>query len=237
MDFLQSGHMLSFDRLQQMQFTGGVAARLLVAAFLGSLVGIDREVHRKASGIRTNLLISFGAALFTFLSAIVAGENSGNKGQIASNIVQGIGFLGAGLILHNRNRVRGLTSAATVWVVASIGMACGAGLYAPAIFATIVVLVATEAVGLIERKTNIKLYTRTYEARGQDTVALEMAVLWAMDRCNRRLTEVERDPIGTLQRLSFAVQTTSKGHRDLVRDLEAKSEIQEVRVYRDGDEE
>jgi putative Mg2+ transporter-C (MgtC) family protein len=73
-------------------------------------------------------LICFAAALFTFLSPIIAGEGSSNKGQIASNIVQGIGFLGAGLILQNRNRISGLTSAATVFAVASIGMACGAGL-------------------------------------------------------------------------------------------------------------
>ena len=122
----QSGRVLSFDRLQQVIITSGVAGRLLLAAALGGAVGIDREYHHKPSGVRTNLLICFGAALFTFLSSIIAGEGSTNKGQIASNIVQGIGFLGAGLILHNRDRVSGLTSAATVWAVASIGMACGA---------------------------------------------------------------------------------------------------------------
>ena len=82
------------------------------------------------------MLICMGAALFTMLSAVLAGEGSPNSGQVASNIVQGIGFLGAGLILHTRNRVLGLTSAATVWVVAAIGMACGAGLYIEAAIAT-----------------------------------------------------------------------------------------------------
>ena len=75
------------------------------------------------------MLICMGAALFTMLSLVIAGDAGPNKGQVASNIVQGIGFLGAGLILHTRSRVLGLTSAATVWVVAAIGMACGAGLY------------------------------------------------------------------------------------------------------------
>ncbi len=126
-----SGHMLTFSQIQQWIVTGGAAGRLLMAAALGGIIGIDREWHHKPSGVRTNLLICFGAALFTFLSPIIAGEGSTNKGQIASNIVQGIGFLGAGLILHNRDRVSGLTSAATVWAVASIGMACGAGLYVP----------------------------------------------------------------------------------------------------------
>ena len=118
--------------------------------------------------MRTNVLICFGAAMFTFLSPIIAGEGSANRGQIASNIVQGIGFLGAGLILHNRDRVSGLTSAATVWAVASIGMACGAGLYFPAIFATVLVLIVLEMVRLLEFRANLKLYSMTYEVRGGD---------------------------------------------------------------------
>ena len=124
---VDAGRMLRFSELEQAVLTGGVAARLLTASILGGIVGLDREYNRKASGVRTNLLICFGSALFTFLSPVVAGELSANKAQIASNIVQGIGFLGAGLILHNRNRISGLTSAATVFAVASIGMACGAG--------------------------------------------------------------------------------------------------------------
>ena len=80
------------------------------------------------AGVRTNLLICMGSAFFTLLSAVLAGDASPDKGRVASNIVQGIGFLGAGLILHNRSRISGLTSAASVLVVASIGMACGAGL-------------------------------------------------------------------------------------------------------------
>src|SRR5271154_6936353 len=156
----QNGHMFSFSQLEQMALTSGAAARLLVAALFGGLIGLDRELHQKASGIRTNLLICFAAALFTFLSPIIAGEGGNNKGQIAANIVQGIGFLGAGLILQNRNRVSGLTSAATVFAVASIGMACGAGLYVPATLAAVTVLIALEGVGVLEKRFNIKLYMR-----------------------------------------------------------------------------
>src|SRR5580698_10576832 len=166
--FLQSGHMISFTQLQQVVLTSGVAGRLLLSALLGGAIGIDREYHHKASGVRTNLLICFGAALFTFLSAIVAGENSTNKAQIASNIVQGIGFLGAGLILHNRDRVSGLTSAATVWAVASIGMACGAGLYGPAVMSAVLVILVLEGVGILEREGNLKSYIVVYEVRGPD---------------------------------------------------------------------
>src|SRR5580698_6448061 len=163
-----SGSVLRFSQFQQWIMTGGVTMRLLLAAFLGGLIGVDREYHHKPSGVRTNLLICFGAALFTFLSAIVAGENSANKGQIASNIVQGIGFLGAGLILHTRDRVSGLTSAATVWAVASIGMACGAGLYGPAVMSAVLVILVLEGVGILEREGNLKSYIVVYEVRGPD---------------------------------------------------------------------
>src|ERR1700760_4112627 len=162
----EPGHMLSFSNLQEAVLTGGAAGRLLLAAFLGGVIGIDREYHHKPSGLRTNLLICFGAALFTYLSAVVAGEGSSNKGQIASNIVQGVGFLGAGLILHNRNRISGLTSAATVFAVAAVGMACGAGLYLPAAVATVLILLALEAIGALEKMTNLKLQSRLYEVRG-----------------------------------------------------------------------
>ena len=83
---------------------------------------------------------------------MLAGDEHPNKGQVASNIVQGIGFLGAGLIIHNRSRVSGLTSAASVWVVASIGMACGAGLFAAATVAAVIVILALELVGFLERR-------------------------------------------------------------------------------------
>ena len=118
-----AGHMLSFSNFEQRALTDGVAARLLLAALLGGLIGMLREYRHKPSGVRTNLLICFGSAMFTFLSPVLAGELGSNKGQIAANVVQGIGFLGAGLILHNRDRVSGLTSAATVFAVASVGMA------------------------------------------------------------------------------------------------------------------
>src|SRR5208283_4910314 len=110
------------------EFVRDATLRLLMACAMGAVVGMEREWRHKASGLRTNMLICMGAALFTMLSVVIAGDVSPNRGQIASNIVQGIGFLGAGLILHTRSRVLGLTSAATVWVVAAIGMACGAGL-------------------------------------------------------------------------------------------------------------
>jgi putative Mg2+ transporter-C (MgtC) family protein len=232
-----NGHMLAFSQLEQWLLTGGAVGRLLLAAALGCAIGIDREYHHRPSGVRTNVLICFGAAMFTFLSVIIAGEGSTNRGQIASNIVQGIGFLGAGLILHNRDRVSGLTSAATVWAVASIGMACGAGLYFPAIFATVVVIVVLELIRLLEYRANLKLYSMTYEVRGGDAEQMTVAILNVMDRENRRLDTLDNQPVGSLQRLSFDVSANRRLHRRLLSELKARPVIDEVYAFRDAEDE
>jgi putative Mg2+ transporter-C (MgtC) family protein len=232
----QPGHMLSFSNLEQMALASGVAARLLIAALFGGLIGLDRELHQKPSGIRTNLLICFAAALFTFLSPIIAGEGSANKGQIASNIVQGIGFLGAGLILQNRYRVSGLTSAATVFAVASVGMACGAGLYVTATLATATILIVLEGVGVIEKRFNLKLYLRIYEVRGNDASEMERTILKAMDSEKRHLGELERSTIGGIQRATFTAQATTKGHSRLKKTLRECECINEVLSFHSSED-
>jgi putative Mg2+ transporter-C (MgtC) family protein len=226
----------AFDRLQQIVVVNGAIGRLLMACLLGALVGLEREINRKAAGVRTNLLICMGSAFFTLLSAVLAGDANPDKGRVASNIVQGIGFLGAGLILHNRSRVSGLTSAASVFVVASIGMACGAGLYAAAALAAVIVIVAVEAVGILERRSNLKLYPLVYEARGSDQNQMLASILEAMDTAGERLTGVERDTIGELQRLSFPLTATKKQHERLRGKLLAEPAIDALFTFRDPEE-
>lgn len=121
--------------------------KLVLAAALGALIGLEREASGKPAGFRTNLLICLGAALLTELSRIVAlepgtGMLRSDPGRIAAQIVSGMGFLGAGTIMKARGAVTGLTTAATLWVVAAIGMAVGAGAYAPAVLATMLVMAA-----------------------------------------------------------------------------------------------
>lgn len=229
--------MLAFDRLQQMLITSGAAGRLLLAAGLGAAIGVDRELHHRPSGIRTNVLICFGASMFTFLSVLIAGDSSPNRGQIASNIVQGIGFLGAGLILHHRDRVSGLTSAATVWAVASIGMACGAGLYFPALFAAVIVLIVLEAVRLLEYRANLKRYSVTYEIRGVDANRMSLSLLRVMDRQNRQLKNVESAPIGELARVLFPVAADRRSHSHLLAELKTAPDIDSVAAFRDPEDE
>jgi putative Mg2+ transporter-C (MgtC) family protein len=235
-EFAQFALPFSFDRLQQLVVVNGAIGLLLTACLLGGVIGLEREVNRKSAGVRTNLLICMGAAFFTLLSAVLAGDASPNKGQVASNIVQGIGFLGAGLIIHNRSRVSGLTSAASVWVVASIGMACGAGLYAAAAVAAIIVILALELVGFLERRGNLKGYPLVYEARGRDQTQMLTSILDAMDKTRERLCNVERDAIGELQRVSFAVIATNRQHQQLKEKLRAEPAIDTLLTFRDPEE-
>lgn len=225
-----------FDSIEQMLVVNHAIGRLLLACLLGGLVGLEREVNRKAAGLRTNMLICMGCAFFTLLSAVLAGDTNPDKGRVASNIVQGIGFLGAGLILHNRSRVSGLTSAASVFVVASIGMACGAGLYATAAAGTVIVILALEAVGFLERRANLKIYPLIYEARGRDQTQMLQSILDAMDKARERLAAVDRDTIGDLQRVSFPLTATKKQHERLRTELLAEPAIDALLTFRDPEE-
>jgi len=113
--------MNSFDLHQ------GMLLRLVVATLIGALVGYEREREGKPAGIRTHGMVSLGAALFTVVSLYGFG-GTGDSARVAAQIVSGIGFLGAGAILHEREAVRGLTTAASLWVTAAIGMAVGTGM-------------------------------------------------------------------------------------------------------------
>ena len=118
----------------------GDVLSIILAVGLGAVVGLEREIRGKAAGLRTNVLICLGAAVFTIISARMAGGQEPIT-RIAAQIVTGIGFLGAGAIIQDRGSVHGLTTAATIWLVASIGMACGAGLYKFATVSTIIAIV------------------------------------------------------------------------------------------------
>jgi putative Mg2+ transporter-C (MgtC) family protein len=130
--------------------------RLLLAAVLGGIVGVERELKHRPAGLRTNMFICFGAAMFTVLSLELASIMGGDHTRIASQIIPGIGFIGAGSILHAQKTITGLTTAATIFVVASIGMACGGGLYGLAVFATVLILLCLQVLGTLERRFNLK---------------------------------------------------------------------------------
>jgi putative Mg2+ transporter-C (MgtC) family protein len=113
---------------------------VVLAAVLGAVIGLEREISGKAAGLRTNILICLGAAIFTIISKQMA-ETGGSVTRIAAQVVTGVGFLGAGAIIQDRGGIHGLTTAATIWLVASIGMACGAGFYSLAVISTLIAIV------------------------------------------------------------------------------------------------
>ena len=127
--------------------------RIFVAALLGGVIGLEREYRAKEAGFRTHFLVALGSALFMIVSAYGFEEAALLPGhrldvsRVAAQVVSGIGFIGAGTIIFHKseNVVRGLTTAAGVWVVAAIGLACGGGMYALAIAATVLVLAGLEA--------------------------------------------------------------------------------------------
>ncbi len=215
----------------------GTATRLLAACVLGGAVGLERELRHKASGLRTNMLLCMGCAFFTLLSGVLAGDANPDKGRVAANIVQGIGFLGAGLILHTRNRVLGLTSAATVFVIASIGMACGAGLYLEAFLATVITLIALAVIGWYESRAGWKHYPMLYEVRGTDQGKMYTSILEVLDREGVRLNIVDRDSYAGTQRITFAVSCGIGKHTRLLTDLSAIEAANQVVAFRDAEEE
>src|ERR1700726_4807172 len=131
--------------------------RLSFAALLGAAIGVERDLHRRPAGIRTSAFVCMGSALFTLLSFQLAKMNGDTSStRIASNLVQGIGFLGAGAILREAGGLVGLTTAATIFVEAAIGMAVGGGLYAVGAYATGLVLFGLVILGWLPRGKNLK---------------------------------------------------------------------------------
>ncbi|HEY4130138.1 MAG TPA: MgtC/SapB family protein [Gemmatimonadaceae bacterium] len=157
MDFNQT----AADLIQALRLS--VLAKLLLATLLGGAIGLERELAGKPAGLRTNILICVGAALFTQLSIDIArigftpsGSPYGDTTRIAAQIVSGIGFLGAGAILHGQGSIVGLTTAATIWVVAAVGAAVGAGAYVDALGSTALIMLVLVGLRPVERRLMVK---------------------------------------------------------------------------------
>lgn len=119
-------------------------SKLLLATALGAVIGVERELGGKAAGLRTNVVIAVASTLFTILSIDafpVIGDGPRDTARVAAQIVSGVGFLGAGALIRDRSGVKGLTTAAEIWLMAAIGMAVGAGAYAAATFTTILIAI------------------------------------------------------------------------------------------------
>lgn len=204
-----------------------LTARLVLAALLGGIIGLERELKHRAAGLRTNMFICFGAALFTLLSQKLAGVPA-DSARIAAQIIPGIGFIGAGSILHTRGLTTGLTSAATLFVVASVGMAAGGGHYVTATFATIVVLVSLFALGHLEETFNLKLLLSSYEVTGNSVDQISNEVNRILESHHRLMQNVSSGSTGEHVRLQFDVEGCRREQDALLRQLKASTTLESV---------
>ena len=215
----------SVDMIRRELASGLVSSsivRLLMAAILGGLIGLEREWKHRAAGLRTNLFICFGAAMFTLLSQQLAGVPS-DAARIAAQIIPGIGFIGAGSIIHNRGLTTGLTSAATIFVVASIGMAAGGGLYVTAMFATGLVVATLFLLGHIEETFNLKLLTSSYEVTGPNVEEVSNEINRILESHHRLMQNVNSATTPQHVRLQFDVEGCNRDQKELLPQLKASS--------------
>jgi putative Mg2+ transporter-C (MgtC) family protein len=169
------------------------------------------------------MFICFGAALFTILSDVLAVEHLGDHTRISAQIIPGIGFIGAGSILHARGLTTGLTTAATLFVVASIGMATGGGLYLTAIFATGLVLAALFSLGHLELTFNLKTLLNTYEVTGGSVEEITQEVNRILEPRHRMMQNVLTGSTRQHVRLQFDVSGCNREQKELLAELQSSA--------------
>ena len=207
--------------------------RLVAAAALGGVIGIERELREREAGFRTHILVSVGAALFTLVSAYAwtdftfsnASGVTFDPTRIAAQIVTGIGFIGAGAIIRHGLTVRGLTTAATLWMVAAIGMACGAGFYWAAVIATGIGLVGLGPLRLVSRQLRDRPHRRELQV---DLVSGASAapVLAVLEEVGAGITSFSIAAAGEGRRVASAVDLPHAGASEEV--LVRLSQLEDV---------
>ena len=135
--------------------------RLFAAGLLGGLIGLEREFRAKEAGVRTHFIVALGSALFMIISEFAFEGKQHDAARVAAQVVSGIGFIGAGVIIFQRNVVRGITTAAGLWVAAAIGLACGDGMYPVAIAATLLTVSCLEMMHFVNLHYNEKVVDLT----------------------------------------------------------------------------
>jgi len=214
--------------------TDNFIIRLLMASVLGALIGLERDLHGRAAGLRTNLLVSLGSAVFMVLSesiAVLHAESGGDSilradpGRIAANVITGIGFLGAGAIIKYGFSIRGLTTAACLWVTAGIGMSSGAGFYELSIITTVIALFSLIVLNRFER-----LYAKDSYRTLEITTANDIDLSRLIDVVKRKNIDIvyldkERDYEKKRMLVKFTIRLNQKGVTDklshiVVQDLE-----------------
>ena len=203
--------------------------RLTVAAALGAIIGTERVLRRRPAGVRTSLFVCLATALFTILSNELAhrfGDSSGTR--IASNIVQGIGFLGAGAILRGPGGVLGMTTAATIFVEAAIGMAAGGGLYAVAGYSTGLVLFGLTVIGWAEQYFNLKCRLMVFRITTSQADSLATEIQRMMAGMKIPLQHLRTSMAGATSIVEFEADVTHKQEEAILAQLNRQGVITEV---------
>ena len=204
--------------------TEDIILRITLAFFFGGLIGVDREYMNKAAGLRTLILICIGSCLYTIFSIVIAERT---PDRIASNIVTGIGFIGAGVIFKEENRVKGLTTAASIWVTAAIGMGIGGGYYWAATIGAGFTLFALNVLTYVENWIEMINQTREYRimcAYKQDTLQhYENLFLKHHLRFSRsKQSKINENIVGL-----WVVKGTEKNHNHFIKEILLDQSVKE----------
>ena len=227
------------DRTLQASAASTAAAvlqRLIVAAALGGAIGIEREMKHRPAGLRTNMFMCFGAALFTMLSALLAGSGQ-DQTRIAAQIIAGIGFIGAGSILHSRGGVQGVTTAATIFVVAGIGMCAGSGLMIPAALATVLVIFGLLILGILEKRVFMRPYSAAYQAQAESANELYALLDHSHQDKGSKLLDVKLTSQQEKFQVEFTLQAPPKTHRALQAKLRNEFDSRKIISFSSSEQE
>lgn len=216
--------------------------RLVLAAALGSLIGLERERLQWAAGLRTHMLVSVGSCLIIIVSAYGFGPVLGphvilDPSRIAAQVVSGIGFLGAGSIILRNEAIKGLTTAASVWAVAAIGLAAGAGLYVASVATTVIILIILAGLKPLEerfRASRANLELRLKAQRGEMSVGLLEQTLGGRAARVRQLVVRPADEADVDDVRISLTRGSASDTQDIMARLRSVAAIHEVLEHRDG---
>jgi putative Mg2+ transporter-C (MgtC) family protein len=193
--------------------------RLVAAMLLGGIIGLEREYRSKDAGFRTHFLVALGAALFTIISQYGFNDGVKDTSRVAAQVVSGIGFLGAGLIVFQKNSVRGLTTAAGLWVTAAIGMACGVGMFAVSAIVTALIMIGLEVVRLCVPQLSTTTLQVSFTSPSRES-ARHVVELIKADALEIRSYEIRdrRTSQGEIFEVKMEVRTLELAHNKLIMD-------------------
>jgi len=207
--------------------------KLALSGGLGAVVGLERQLRHRPAGLRTGMFICMGACLFTIMSGAIAvawGDSAPTR--IAANLVQGIGFLGAGAIIRERGNVVGLTTAAVIFVMAAVGMAVGGGFYSISVVTTLLVLLVLLAVGWVEEAFGLKTRVLTFRISARDLQSATKRLHECLDQMKVHMQRFQVLHAGDRFNIEFEAEVSSAQQHRIVNALSDEDELCEV-VARD----